>query len=96
MEKDYGQAIRCRKIENLTSYYQDKGLTLIGLNDSQGVNTTTLFRKGLLEYLADSLKIDDINPVIINAFSLMFNKTEHINYLLESNLSLDEIKELQV
>ena len=95
MEQNYGQVIRYGKIENLRSYYQDKGLTLIGLNDSQSINKL-LFRKGLLEYLSESLKSDEVDPVIINAFSLMFNKTEHINYLLESNLSLDEIKDLQV
>lgn len=96
MKKKYSEEIRDNKIESLRNYYQDKDFTIIGLNDSQGVNTTTLFRKGLLEYLADSLKSDGLDPKVINAFSLMFNKTEHINYLLESNLSLEEIKDLQV
>lgn len=84
------------QIENLKDYYKDKGLTIIGLNDSQGVNTTTLFRKGLLEFLSEKLKSEDTDSRIINAFSLMFNKTEHIDYLLESNLSLEEIKDLQI
>lgn len=82
--------------QDLKRYYENKGLTIIGLNDSQGVNTTTLFRKGLLEYLSKELKSKDVDSRIINAFSLMFNKTEHINYLLEANLSLEEIKDLQV
>ncbi len=85
-----------KQVEDLKKYYKDKELTIIGLNDSQGVNTTTLFRKGCLEYLADALKSDNVDSTVINAFSLMFNKTEHINYLLESNLSLEEIKDLQV
>lgn len=35
--------------KELIDYYRDKGLTIIGLNDSQGVNTTTtFFKKGLL------------------------------------------------
>lgn len=92
--EDY--VIEYDQVEDLKKYYKDKGLTIIGLNDSQGVNTTTLFRKGLLEFLSKELQSEDNASIIINAFSLMFNKTEHINYLLESNLSLEEIKDLQV
>lgn len=81
----------------LQKYYMDKGLTIIGLNDSQGVNTTTtFFKKGLLEYLAASLTCEKLNPTVINAFSLLMNKTEHIDYFLENNLSLEEIKLSQV
>lgn len=86
------------KLQELKQYYinNNKELTIVGLNDSQGVKTTTLFRKGLLDFIADSLEDEDIKTTVINAFSLMFNKTEHINYLLKSNPSLDEIKDLQV
>ncbi len=80
------------KIEELKKYFQTHDLTIVGLNDSQGVNTTTLFRKGILEYIADCLNSGKNDSTIINAFSLMFNKTEHIDYLLEGNLSLEEIK----
>ena len=38
------------KKEQLQEYYEKNGLTIIGFNDSQGVNTTTLFKKGLLEF----------------------------------------------
>lgn len=86
-----------QKIEQLTDYYKDKGLLIVGLNDSQGVNTTsTFFKKGLLEYLAASLTSKDLKPEVINAFSLLMNKTEHIDYFLKSNLSLEEIKLSQV
>jgi len=84
------------KLEQLRQYYDDKGLVIVGLNDSQGVNTTNLFRKGLLEYLADLLTDGQIDAKVINAFSLMFNKTEHIDYFLKSNLSVEDIKALQV
>lgn len=95
--KDYEQMMFEIKIDELKKYYKNNNdLTIVGLNDSQGVNTTTLFRKGLLEFIADKLEDDEINTTVINAFSLMFNKTEHINYLLKSNPSLDEIKDLQV
>ena len=81
------------KLRDLTDYYKDDGLTIVGLNDSQGVNTTsTIFKKGLLEYLASSLKTEDLDPTVINAFSLLMNKTEHIDYFLKANLSLEEIK----
>ena len=31
------------KIEKLIQYYKDNGLLIVGLNDSQGVNTTSTF-----------------------------------------------------
>ena len=85
------------KIEKLKQYYKDKGLLIVGLNDSQGVNTTsTFFKKGLLEYLAAALTSSKLTPEVINAFSLTMNKTEHIDYFLENNLSKEEIKLSQI
>lgn len=86
-----------KKIKSLIDYYKENGLLIVGLNDSQGVNTTTtFFKKGLLDYLALALTSDELSPEVINAFSLTMNKTEHIDYFLESNLSLEEIKLSQV
>ncbi len=85
------------KIEKLIQYYKDSGLLIVGLNDSQGVNTTsTFFKKGLLEYLAAVLTSEELTPEVINAFSLTMNKTEHIDYFLKNNLSLEEIKLSQI
>lgn len=85
------------KIERLIQYYKNKGLLIVGLNDSQGVNTTsTFFKKGLLEYLASALTSEELTPEVINAFSLTMNKTEHIDYFLKNNLSLEEIKLSQI
>lgn len=85
------------KIEKLIQYYKDNGLLIVGLNDSQGVNTTSTFlKKGLLEYLATALTDEGLTPEVINAFSLTMNKTEHIDYFLKSNLSLEEIKLSQI
>ena len=85
------------RIEKLINYYKEKELLIIGLNDSQGVNTTsTFFKKGLLEYLAASLTTKELTPTVINAFSLTMNKTEHIDYFLQNNLSLEEIKLSQI
>lgn len=86
-----------KKVDELTQYYKDQGLLIIGLNDSQGVNvTSTFFKKGLLDYLADSLTNNELKPKVINTFSLTLNKTEHINYFLENNLSVEEIKLSQI
>ena len=86
-----------KKIEKLIQYYKDDGLVIVGLNDSQGVNTTsTFFKKGLLEYLAAALTSEKLKPEVINAFSLALNKTEHIDYFLKSNLNLEEIKLSQI
>ena len=80
------------KIDKIKDYYKE-GLTIVGLNDSQGVNTTsTFFRKGLLEYLSSKLTTVELEPLVINAFSPFMNKTEHIDYFLKANLSLEEIK----
>lgn len=55
-----------QKIEQLIKYYKDNGLLIVGLNDSQGVNTTsTFFRKGLLEYLASALTNEELTPEVI-------------------------------
>lgn len=85
------------KDEELRKYYKDKGLAIIGLNDSQGVNTTsTFFKEGLLEYIGRALEDEFLRPILIDAFSLTLNKTEHIDSLLKANLSLEEIKLSQV
>ncbi len=86
-----------QKINKLIEYYKNKGLLIVGLNDSQGVNTTsTFFKKGLLEYLAAALTSKELSPKVINAFSLTMNKTEHIDYFLKNDLSLEEIKLSQI
>ena len=86
-----------KKSVELIEYYKNKGLLIVGLNDSQGVNTTpTFFRLGLLEKIALSLTSEELTPQVINAFSLTMNKTEHIDYFLRNNLSLKEIKLSQI
>ena len=85
------------KLKRLKNYYSEKGLLIIGLNDSQGVNVTSaFFKKGLLEYIANALTNEKTKPAVINAFSLTMNKTEHIDYFLYNNISLEEIKLSQI
>ena len=86
---------RKKKQEKLIEYYENIGLQIIGLNDLTGLNTN-LSRKNFLEYLAINLTNQKLTPEIINAFSLMINKTKHINYFLENNLSIEEIKLIQI
>ena len=80
----------------LVNYYKDKNTAIIGLNDSQGVDTGLLFRKGVLELVRDMLVSSKNDLDTFNAFSLMFNKTEHIDYFLDCNLTLEDIKNSQV
>ena len=84
------------KTKYLQQYYKDKNTSIIGLNDSQGIDTSLLFRKGILELVRDKLISAKNDIDIFNAFSLMFNKTEHIDYFLDCNLTLEEVKKLQV
>lgn len=80
------------KLSKLREYYKDE-LTIIGFNDLEVVsNASSFFKKSLLDNLADILRSEEVEPTIIDCFSSLMNKTEHINYYLKSNLSLEEIK----
>ena len=80
------------KLAKIKDYYKD-GLTIIGLNDLEVASKAgSFFKKDLLDYLIDILAGDEIDPTIINAFSPIINKTEHIDYLLKSNVSIEELK----
>ena len=80
------------KLDKLRAHYKDE-LTIIGFNDLEVVsNASSFFKKSLLDYLADILRSEELEPTVIDCFSSLMNKTEHINYYLKSNLSLEEIK----
>ena len=80
------------KLAELRNYYKDE-LTIIGFNDLEVVsNASSFFKKSLLDNLADILRSEEVEPTIIDCFSPLMNKTEHINYYLKSNLSIEEIK----
>ncbi len=80
------------KLAELRNYYKDE-LTIIGFNDLEVVsNASSFFKKSLLDNLRDILRSEEVEPTIIDCFSSLMNKTEHINYYLKSNLSLEEIK----
>ena len=80
------------KLAELRNYYKDE-LTIIGFNDLEVVsNASSFFKKSLLDNLRDILRSEEVEPTIIDCFSSLMNKTEHINYYLKSNLSIEEIK----
>ena len=80
------------KLAELRNYYKDE-LTIIGFNDLEVVsNASSFFKKSLLDNLRDILRSEEVESTIIDCFSPLMNKTEHINYYLKSNLSIEEIK----
>ncbi len=84
------------KINQIQKYYEDKGnLLIMGLNDLQCSNSNCL-NKSLFNYLTKTLTTKELKPTVIDAFSLLFNKTEHIDYFLENNISIGDIKNLKI
>ena len=80
------------KLTKLRDYYKDE-LTIIGFNDLEVVNNaSSFFKKDLLDYLSELLSTDELKTTVVDAFSPLMNKTEHINYFLKGNLSIEEIK----
>ena len=68
----------------------DNNIDIFVMNDSQCINLNIGFWKDSCpEYLEEEL-----DAKIIDASSLRYNKTSHINMLLDNNLSVKEIKEL--
>lgn len=89
--------INDHKLKELSNYYKDKDLAIIGLNDLQGADITSIFSgSNLLSYIKKTLQNEQLSPIIIDGFFLTMNKMEHIDYLLKCNLSLEEIKLAQI
>lgn len=78
------------QIERIRTYYKEDGLALIGLNDSMGASVLP-WQTSLLKFLKKALEDDTFNPIIIDGFSLLFNKTEHLEYFIQNNLSSKQI-----
>lgn len=75
-------------LQDLREYYDffGGGDLLVGMNGSQAIR--------VLRQLSEDLNRKD--SVMIDASSLTMNKTEHIDYFLDANLSLEEIKLSQI
>lgn len=86
------------KCKNIREFYKTLGdsMTLIGMNDSQGVNVSSqLLKKTFFHILADAFSDETLSLTAIDTFSLLFNKTEHLDYFLDNNISIEEIKWMQ-
>lgn len=83
------------QITFLKAFYEEEvkkgNLVMIGLNDDRGFN----FKKNILMYLKEMLDLSSDNVQIVDAFSMLFNKTRHIDYFLKHNISLEEIMLMQ-
>lgn len=49
------------------------------------------WEKSLLIYLKEALSDDTFSPELMDAFSLLLNKTEHFNYFIQNNISSEEL-----
>lgn len=81
-------------VNKIINYYEEvlnNNLLIVGLNDDRCFN----LQKSCLTYLKELLKSDKYNIDIFNGFSMFFNKTRHIDYFLDNNLSLYEVKQIQ-
>ncbi len=71
-------------LERLKEYYKREDSLIIGMNGSQAIRVSKKLKKDL----ELSTRID--------ATSFTMNKTEHFDYFLDANLSLEEIKLSQI
>ncbi len=83
-------------VDYLKNYYHNKlttneTLTIVGMNDDRGFN----IQKNILMALKEILNSDKYSIELLDMCSMFFNKTRHIDYFLEHNLSLEEIRLMQ-
>lgn len=85
------------KVKDIVDCYNGEKITFVGLNDSQLVNLNVCFwEPNVIEYIEEAFKKEGANVQFIDAASLRFNKTNHIDKILDSNLSYEEIKTLNL
>ena len=82
---------------NLFNKYKDNQLLIIGLNDSQGVDTTfKIKKKSFMFYIEKNLKKANIKYEIIDCFSLFFNKIHYIDLFFKHDIDKKSIRLLQI
>ena len=80
----------------LCRYYNEKNLSIIGFNDLSGISFMNSFSHSLLlKKLSSYLKNFSSIYYVVDAFQSFVNKPEHIDYFLDNNISLEEIKFIQ-
>ena len=84
------------KINKLRNYYQNRKLLILGLGDYLGSDILSFFRSDLSHELVSFFNNSRISLDTINLPYLMVNKPEYIDYFIKNNLSIEEIKLIQV
>lgn len=88
--------IEIEKINKLRNYYQNRKLLILGLGDYLGSDIFSFFRSDLSHELVSFFNNSRIGLDTINLPYLMVNKPEYIDYFIKNNLSIEEIKLIQV
>ena len=79
-------------LEYLAKYYKNKGFTVFGLNDTKGITTLHPYlQKSIIELIKDFFKSYNMKNTYVDAFNVMINQPEYIDYLLNHNVSLKNI-----
>ncbi|MDD3241643.1 MAG: hypothetical protein PHQ64_02550 [Bacilli bacterium] len=88
--------LESEKIDRLREYYSDKKLIILGANDLKSLGGESLEVKNkLLKYMKNILSTEDVEPIIFDCFSNIYNRLEHLDYFLTHNLSLRDNTLLQ-
>ena len=79
-------------VEYLKKYFEkQEKLTIIGMNDDRGFN----IHKNTIMNLKDMLSSNKYSIELLDLCSMFFNKTRHIDYYLEHNVNMEEIRLMQ-
>ena len=78
----------------LSNYYDKKRLIIVGLNDTNGITYLhQSLQKSLLEVIKAYFKDYKIKDTYIDAFNSVINQPEYIDYMLNHNVTLNDIFE---
>ena len=82
---------------NLNISLNKNKLLIIGLNDSQGVDTNfKINKKSFMHYIRKELDNRKIKYEMFDCFSLFFNKTYYIDSFFKHNIDKKSIRQLQI
>lgn len=80
-------------IDYLVRYYQENGLFIFGFNDLSGISFMNSFSHSvLLKSLSQNLYSPELKPFVVDGFQPFMCEPEHIDYFLNHNISLEELK----
>lgn len=80
------------QVKFLQEYFEREGeLTIIGLHDNVGFN----IHKNFLKQLKEVLDTKTYSIEVVDAFTMLFNKMNHLDSFLKHNISLEELHLIQ-